>query len=136
MTTVRTLLAVIAMRKWPAYQMDVSNAFLHGDLEEDVYMSLPLGYSHLGVVIQPRLSQQFDRKRTPVVCKLRKSLYGLKQAPRQWFAQLSSALVSFGFFQSKADYSLFVKNDGKIFLAILVYVDDMIITGNDSKAIT
>jgi len=97
--------------------MDVANSFLHGDLKEDIYMSLPPGYSHLGASIKPSMSQLMDRKRSSIACKLRKSLYGLKQAPRQWFAKLSSALLPFGFFQSKANYSLFVKKDGKVLLA-------------------
>jgi len=82
MTIVRTLLAVIAMRQWKTYQMNVLNAFLHGDLEERVYMSLPPGYTHLGASIQPGKSQLMDRKRSSVVYKLRKSLFGLKQAPK------------------------------------------------------
>ena len=98
-------------------------------------MSLPPGYSHLGASIKPSMSQLMDRKRSSIACKLRKSLYGLKQAPRQWFANLSSALLPFGFFQSKANYSLFVKKDGKVLLPVLVYVDDMIIIGNDTQAI-
>ena len=65
----------------------------------------------------------------------KKSLYGLKQAPRQWFSKLSTALASFGFVQSKTDYSLFVKNDSQKFTAVLVYVDDLLITGNDDSEI-
>nr|GEU31560.1 ribonuclease H-like domain-containing protein [Tanacetum cinerariifolium] len=71
---------------------DVNNAFLYGDLEEDVYMELPLGY---------------DQGNKGKLCKLNKSLYGLKQAPRQWNAKLSAALSEHGFIQSKFDYSLY-----------------------------
>ena len=67
--------------------------------------------------------------------KLLKSLYGLKQAPRQWFAKLSTALVSFRFMQSKVDYSLFTKTVQDKFTTILVYVDDMVIAGNDKQEI-
>lgn len=100
--------------------MDVHNAFLHGDLDEEVYMHFPPGYS------------------TPTpgkVCRLRKSLYGLKQAPRQWFAKLSSALRDFGFKPSYAHYSLFSYIQGNVSLHVLVYVDDLIIAGSDHGAI-
>ncbi|XP_071718669.1 uncharacterized mitochondrial protein AtMg00810-like [Rutidosis leptorrhynchoides] len=91
---------------------------------------MPLGYIGKGEPIQNVPSQQFSK-----VCKLKKSLYGLKQAPRQWFAKLSAALLSFGYQQSKTDYSLFTKRDADQFTAILVYVDDLLITGNSSAHI-
>jgi len=65
-----------------------------------------------------------------------KWLYRLKQAPRKWFAKLSSALLQFGFTQSKADYSLFTKREGAGFTAVLIYVEDVIVTGNSIPAIT
>ncbi|GJT78966.1 ribonuclease H-like domain-containing protein [Tanacetum coccineum] len=85
-------------------------------LDETVYMDLPEGF------YSP------DDKR---VCKLKKSLYGLKQAPRQWNAKLTQTLVECGFKQSKSDYSLFTKSGKGNFLALLVYVDDIIVTGNN-----
>lgn len=101
--------------------MDVHNAFLHGDLEEEVYMKMPPG---------------FHTDDQTKVCRLRKSLYGLKQAPRCWFAKLTSALKSFGFKQSYSDYSLFAYiKDGKS-LRVLVYVDDLVIAGNDLEMLT
>jgi transposase InsO family protein len=120
MTTVRVLLAVAAAKNWEVHQMDVHNAFLHGDLQEEVYMKLPPGF-------QVSLSGK--------VCKLRKSLYGLKQAPRCWFAKLSTALKAYGFQQSISDYSLFSMHRGTIHLHVLVYVDDLIVSGNNSAAI-
>ncbi|GJR80268.1 retrovirus-related pol polyprotein from transposon TNT 1-94 [Tanacetum coccineum] len=129
MVTVRSLLTVAAMNGWETCQMDVSNAFLHGDLLEEVYMRLPPGYIGKGECVQ-NVSNT-----SPYVCKLKKSLYGLKQAPRQWFFKLSQALLSFGYQQSKADYSLFTKKDTSSFTAILVYVDDLLITGSDSSQI-
>ena len=116
MVTVRLLLGIAAAQGWHLYQLDVNNAFLHGDLLEDVYMRLPPGYG---------------RKGETRVCKLQKSLYGLKQASRQWFLKLTSALKDAGYQQSKADYSLFVRSKGASLTAILVYVDDVILAGND-----
>ncbi|GJW38223.1 ribonuclease H-like domain-containing protein, partial [Tanacetum coccineum] len=111
--TVRCLINLAVQNGWTLYQMDVNNAFLYGDLNETVYVSLPPGY--------------FPKVETRV-CKLNKSLYGLKQAPRQWNAKLTFALIECGFVQSKSDYSLFTKKFGDVFIALLVYVDDIIIT--------
>jgi len=69
------------------------------------------------------------------VCKLQKSLYGLKQAPRCWFAKLSSALTKYGFRQSHADYSLFSLQHGEVRIHVVVYVDDLIISGNNSVVV-
>jgi hypothetical protein len=67
---------------------------------------------------------------------LKKSLYGLKQASRQWFSKFSNALLRLGFIQSKSEYSLFTRLDGSSFLALLVYVDDIVLAGNDVEAIS
>ncbi|GJV31541.1 putative RNA-directed DNA polymerase, partial [Tanacetum coccineum] len=91
MVTVRCLIALSVQNGWPLFQLDVNNAFLYGDLKEEVYMELPPGY--------------YDKNETNV-CKLVKSLYGLKKAPRQWNKKLNTALVENGFVQSKNDYSL------------------------------
>ncbi|XP_024199917.1 uncharacterized mitochondrial protein AtMg00810-like [Rosa chinensis] len=71
-----------------------------------------------------------------LVCRLHKSLYGLKQASRQWFTKFSVAMQSAGYVQSKADYSLFTRKQGKSFIVLLIYVDDILITGNDSASIS
>lgn len=120
MTTMRIVLEVAAAKGWELYQMDVHNAFLHGDLEEEVYMRLPPGYS------TP------DDKR---VCRLKKSIYGLRQSPRCWFSKLSKALLEFGFKQNYKDYSLFTLTRGSRSMFVLVYVDDLIVGGNDSNLI-
>ncbi|GJX72276.1 ribonuclease H-like domain-containing protein [Tanacetum coccineum] len=116
MVTVRCLICIAVSNDWPLSQLDVNNAFLYGDLNEDIYMSLPLGF------------ECADKNK---VCKLNKALYGLKQAPRQWNAKLTTVLVEHGFVQSKFDYSLYIKHSNDLFVALLVYVDDFIITGNN-----
>lgn len=120
MVTIRTFLTIAASQNWELHQMDVHNAFLHGDLHEEVYMKFPPGFG----------SSQPD-----MVCRLRKSLYGLKQAPRCWFAKLVTALKEYGFIQFYADYSLFTFTKGAIQINVLVYVDDLIISGNNSAAL-
>ncbi|GJZ13005.1 ribonuclease H-like domain-containing protein [Tanacetum coccineum] len=113
---VRCILSIAVNNKWPLYQLDINNVFLYGDLEEDVYMNLPEGYSDKG-----------DKR----VCKLIKSFYGLKQAPRKWNEKLVFVLNENGFKQSMNDFSLFVKRNKDIVLVLLVYMDDIIMTGND-----
>ncbi|KAL0299893.1 UNVERIFIED_CONTAM: Retrovirus-related Pol polyprotein from transposon TNT 1-94 [Sesamum angustifolium] len=95
--------------------LDVNNAFLHGYLEEDVYMSPLEGYA---------------KAMQGQVCKLRRSLYGLKQASRQWNLKLTTKLLEFGFHQSSHDHYLLVKRFDKRFLALLVYVDDILVTSS------
>lgn len=129
-------MAVAAIENWITCQMDVSNAFLHGDLQEDVYMKLPPGYTYLGCRIIQNVTQSSAPTSQPqLVCKLRKSLYGLKQAPRNWFAKLSSTLLRQGYRQSKTDYSLFLFHTTSSITVILVYVDDLLISGNCSSTI-
>ncbi|KAG7543542.1 Integrase catalytic core [Arabidopsis thaliana x Arabidopsis arenosa] len=120
MQTVRMFLEVAAGNNWPVHQMDVHNAFLHGDLTEEVYMKPPPGYF------------TNDEKK---VCRLHKSLYGLKQAPRCWFAKLTTALREYGFVQSLSDYSLFSFEKSGIRINILIYVDDMIVSSNSEEAL-
>lgn len=121
MGTVRLFLQAAAGKGWDVHQMDVHNAFLHGDRHEEVYMKLPPG---------------FHSADSTKVCRLKKSLYGLKQAPRCWFAKLSTALKEYGFTQSRSDYSLFTYDRNGIQLQVLVYVDDLIITGSSTKAMS
>lgn len=116
LTTLRCLLTVAATRTWFIHQLDVQNAFLHGNLHEEVYMDPP-----------PGLRRQGEN----LVCRHNKSLYGLKQASRTWFTTFSDAIQNAGYRQSKAYYSLFTKVQGTSITVILIYVDDILITGNN-----
>lgn len=98
--------------------MDVSNAFLHGDLYETVYMKPTPGYP-----CPPHM-----------VYKLHKSLYGLKQAPRAWFEKFRHAILTAQFYQSHSDHSihsLFIRRTSNGCTILLLYVDDIIISGDD-----
>jgi hypothetical protein len=120
--TVRIILSLAAQNHWPLRQLDVSNAFLHGFLKENVFMAQPLGF--------------VDSAQPSHVCKLHKSLYGLKQAPRAWFERFTSHLLTLGFTASLADASLFVLHTGSTTVYLLLYVDDIIITGNNSTVVS
>lgn len=118
--TIRIILSLAISRGWSLRQLDVQNAFLHGVLEEEVYMRQPPGYE--------------DKDKPGFVCKLDKSLYGLKQAPRAWYARLSTKLCNLGFMASKADTSLFFYNKGSTVIFILIYVDDIIVASSTQEA--
>jgi hypothetical protein len=112
--TIRTVLSIALSKTWSIHQLDVKNAFLHGELKETVYMHQPLGFK--------------DPERPNHVCLLRKSLYGLKQAPRAWYKRFADYVYSVGFSQSKSDNSLFIYRKDTHIAYILLYVDDIILT--------
>ncbi|PKU71327.1 Retrovirus-related Pol polyprotein from transposon TNT 1-94 [Dendrobium catenatum] len=119
--TIRILLIVALHNDWQIQQLDVANAFLHGSLSETVYMRQPRGFE--------------DTTNPTHVCQLHKAIYGLKQAPRQWYNTLTSFLVSIGFIHSKSDPSLLIFKTRNVQLYLLIYVDDILLTGNDSTAL-
>jgi hypothetical protein len=96
--------------------------FLHGILEEDIYMKQPPGYE--------------DKPQSHYVCKLHKVIYGLKQAPRACYSRLSKKLLQLGFHASKADTSLFFYIKGGVTTFLLVYVDDIIIASSSQEAVS
>ena len=116
-TTIRLVLNIVVSQSWPIKQLDVNNAFLQGRLTEEVYTTHPPGF--------------VDADHPHHVCRLHKALYGLKQAPRAWYHELSYHLLKSGFTNSLADTSLFILRRHTSLIYMLVYVDDIIVTGND-----
>ena len=121
LNTVPVHLSLAANHDWPLLQFDVKNAFLHGDLQEEIYMDLPLSI-HV-------------TSKEGVVCRLRKSLYGLKQSPRAWFGRFATSMKKFGYVQSNSDHTLFLKRRKGKLIALIIYVDDKIVTGDDQTEI-
>lgn len=120
MTTVRTVLALAIVKHWDIHQLDVNNAFLHGNLPEEIYMELPKGHPLYG---------------TDYVCLLIKLIYGIKQASQFWFEKLAYVLLHLRFIQAVADYSMFIYEYHDVFVIALVYIDDML-TGNNYVCIS
>ncbi|XP_010490177.1 PREDICTED: uncharacterized protein LOC104767913 [Camelina sativa] len=121
-TNVRAVLHVVVSIGWSLRQIDVNNAFLQWSLNDEVYVAQPLGF--------------VDHDRPHYVCRLHKALYGLKQAPRAWYQELRSYLLQLGFKNLVADTSLFTQHQNGDTIHVLVYVDDMLITGNNDTLLT
>ncbi|KAJ0877759.1 putative RNA-directed DNA polymerase [Helianthus annuus] len=117
--TIRTVLSFGLSQGWPIHQLDVKNAFLHGNLSETVYMHQPAGF----------VNRNFPNH----VCRLRKSLYGLKQAPRAWYTRFHTFITSQGFKSSVCDTSLFVYQHGSHIAYMLLYVDDIVIKASSQS---
>lgn len=121
MTSVRVLISLTASLWWNLWQYDVRNSFLYGDLGKEIYMLQPLGFE--------------SNFHSDYVCILKKALYGFKQAPRAWYGKIAEYLHFFGYYASNSDPSLFVKKARKFAGGGSLYVDDMIVVGNDEKEI-
>jgi hypothetical protein len=120
-TTVRIILSLAVSRNWSLRQIDIQNAFLHGYLEEEVFMKQPPGYENSSVP-------------SNYICKLHKALYGLKQAPRAWHSRLTQVLQELDFVSSQADTSLFILKKKDLTMYLLIYVDDIIIASSSAVA--
>ena len=114
-------LTIVALRNLEVHQMDVKTTFLNGDLEEEIYMKHPEGFSAPGQ----------EKK----VCKLVKSLYGLKQAPKQWHEKFDNVMMSHGFKINECEKCVYVKDMELGYVIVCLYVDDMLIVGSDNKMI-
>ena len=121
-TTVRLILSLVVGHGWSLRQLDINNAFLQGTLTDTLYMSQPPGY--------------VDSNNPTHVCQLTKVICGLKQAPRAWYTELKTFLLHFGFRNSISDPSLFIYHHGPHYIYLLVYVDDIIITGSSPSHLT
>ena len=121
MTTIRVILSIVAAENLHLEQLDVKTAFLHGDLEEDIYMVQPEGFNVPG--------------KENLVCKLHKSLYGLKQAPRQWYKKFNEFMSNSGFHRCDADHCCYVKKCANSYVLLALYVDDMLIAGSSMTEI-
>ena len=117
MTSIRAILSLVATENLFLEQLDVKIAFLHGDLEEDIYMLQPKGFEVKG--------------KEEYVCKLEKSLYGLKQAPRQWYHKFDTFMITNKFIRCQYDHCVYVKKttNGN-YVILLLYVDDMLVAGS------
>ena len=117
--SVRSVVSLSVQNKMQLHQMDVTTAFLHGELSEEVYMKQPEGYTEPG--------------KEHLVCRLKRSIYGLKQAPRCWNYALDNCLKEMGFKQSSSDPCVYVSSDSEFLVA--VYVDDLILGGKNETRI-
>ncbi|GKV36625.1 hypothetical protein SLEP1_g44733 [Rubroshorea leprosula] len=115
--TIRLVISLAAQNSWPVFQLDVKSAFLHGDLDEQVFIEQPPGYVKVGN----------EHK----VYKLKRALYGLKQAPRAWYSRIEAYFLNEGFQKCPYEHTLFTKIEGGKMLIVCLYVDDLIYTGND-----
>ena len=117
----RLVLAIAAQKGWKVFQLDVKSAFLNGVLHEEIYVKQPEGF-----VVQGKEDK---------VYLLKKALYGLKQAPRAWYSRINDHLLNIGFEKSLSVSTLYVKHKGNNVLIVSLYVDDMLVTGDDTRLV-
>lgn len=121
MTSIRLFLSS-CYRQWPIYQLNIKNVFLHGELQEDIYLE--------------QSSSFVAQEESILVYKLLRSLYDLKQSPRAWFGRFSSIIQEFGLIRCESDHSVFQRHtSSKQCIYLVVYVDDIVITTSDQDGI-
>ena len=121
-TSIRVVLAIVAHQDLELEQLDVKTTFLHGELEEEIYMTQPEGFEVPG--------------KGDWVCKLKNSLYGLKQSPRQWYKRFDSYIIGLSYNRSPYNCCVYHKKleDGS-FIYLVLYVDDMLIAARNKTDI-
>jgi hypothetical protein len=122
MTSIRTILSLVVVEDLHLEQLDVKTTFLHGDLEEEIYMQQPQGYEVKG--------------KENLVCRLKKRLYGLKQAPRQWYLKFDRFMTEQGYSRCHSDHCVYFKRlENGSYIILLLYVDDMLVAGSNMQDI-
>lgn len=120
-------MALVAHFDLKLHQMDAKTVFLHGELQENIYMQQPPGFVEKG--------------KENMLCKLNKSIYGVKQASRQWFLKFDQVVTKHGFVENELDDYIYIKWSGSSFIILVLYVDDILLASsnvkllNDTKAI-
>eukprot|EP00253_Pinus_taeda_P029027 PITA_29027 len=120
-TSIRLRLSLAASFDFGVEQMDGKKTFLHGDLEEEIYMKQLEGFVVKG--------------KKELACKLNKSLYGLKQSPRMWYQKFDTFIWGLGFTRSKEDHCVYFKLIGDHVIYMVLYLDDMLLVGNEKEII-
>ena len=115
--SLRIIMALVAHFDLELHQMDVKTAFLNGNLDEDIHMEQPEGFTKKG--------------NEHLVCKLKKSIYGLKQASRQWYIKFNNTITSFGFKENIVDQCIYLNVSGSKFIFLILYVDDILLASSD-----
>ena len=122
MTSIHTILGIVAIEDLHLEQLDVKIAFLHGDLDEEIYMAQPYAFE--------------VKAKENLVCKLKKSLYGLKQAPRQWYLKFDSFMHEHRYNRCHLDHCVYFKRlDDDSYIILCLYVDDMLVVGSNTNHI-
>jgi hypothetical protein len=122
MTSIRTILSFVAVEYFHLEQLDVKTNFLHGDLEEEIYMKQPQGYEVKG--------------KENLVCRLKKRLYGLKQAPRKWYLKFDRFMIEQGYSRCHSNHCVYFKRlENGSYIILLLYVDGMLVVGSNMQDI-
>lgn len=117
LTSIRFLLSLAVAFDLEIEQVDIKLTFMHGDLDEEIYMNQAKGFMIKG--------------NEELVCKLKKSLHGLTQSPRMWYKNFDTYILGLGFVRSQYDHCVYYKQVGDDFIYVVLYVDDMLLVGNN-----